>query len=48
MKWALKHAERCGAQRVVLLGEREWADGEKVRVKTLATREEEDIAFADL
>jgi histidyl-tRNA synthetase len=41
-KWAFKHAERSGAARVVLLGEKEWAEG-KVRVKDLASREETDV-----
>ena len=26
-KWAFKHAERCGASRVVLIGEKEWSKG---------------------
>jgi histidyl-tRNA synthetase len=33
-KWAFKHAERSGAERVVLLGEKEWETG-NVRVKDL-------------
>jgi histidyl-tRNA synthetase len=46
-KWAFKHAERCGASRVVLLGEKEWEQG-VVRVKDLATREEVDVKPEDL
>ena len=46
-KWAFKHAERSGAKRVVLLGEKEWENG-MVRVKNLETREEEDVKPEDL
>ena len=46
-KWAFKHAERSGAKRVVLLGEKEWENG-MVRVKNLETREEEDVKPDDL
>ena len=46
-KWAFKHAERSGAERVVLLGEKEWENG-NVRVKNLATREETDVKPEDL
>ena len=46
-KWAFKHAERCGASRVVLIGEKEWEQG-VVRVKDLATREETDVKPEDL
>ena len=46
-KWAFKHAERCGASREVLLGEKEWEQG-VVRVKDLATREEVDVKPEDL
>jgi histidyl-tRNA synthetase len=46
-KWAFKHAERSGAERVVLLGEKEWETG-NVRVKNLATREETDVKPEDL
>ena len=46
-KWAFKHAERSGAGRVVLLGEKEW-DAGNVRVKNLATREETDVKPEDL
>ncbi|KAK9839709.1 hypothetical protein WJX81_007688 [Elliptochloris bilobata] len=47
MKWVFKHAERCGAARLVLLAPEEWAAG-AVRVKDLATREEVDVLVADL
>jgi len=46
-KWAFKHAERSGAKRVVLLGEKEWENG-TVRVKNLETRAEEDVKPEDL
>jgi histidyl-tRNA synthetase len=46
-KWAFKQAERAGAERVVILGENEWAAG-AVRVKNLATREEFDVKVSDL
>jgi len=46
-KWAFKQAERVGAQRVVLLGEKEWEAG-NVRVKDLRTREEVDVKLDDL
>lgn len=44
MKWAFKHAERCGASRLILLAPDEWEKG-VVRVKDLETREESDIPF---
>jgi len=46
-KWAFKQAERVGAERVVLLGEKEWEAG-NVRVKDLRTREEVDVKLDDL
>jgi histidyl-tRNA synthetase len=39
MKWVFKHAERVGAARLVIVGEREFADG-NVTVKDLAARTE--------
>lgn len=39
MKWVFKHAERSGASRLVIVGEREYADG-NVTVKDLAARTE--------
>lgn len=47
MKWAFKHAERVQAERLVLVGQREWANG-CVRVKKLAEREEADVPVSDL
>lgn len=46
-KWAFKRAERAGAKRVVLLGEKEWEQG-LVRVKDLETREEVDLTPEEL
>ncbi|KAL6777917.1 hypothetical protein ACKKBG_A16220 [Auxenochlorella protothecoides x Auxenochlorella symbiontica] len=42
MKWVLKHAERCGAARLVLLAPEEWARGE-IKVKDLSSREERTV-----
>lgn len=47
MKWAFKHSERLGAERLVLVGQQEWEKG-CVRVKRLAAREEEDVPLDDL
>jgi histidyl-tRNA synthetase len=47
MKWAFKHAERLSAERLVLVGAREWEQG-KVRVKDLAAREEVDVPLDEL
>ena len=47
MKWAFKHAERLGAERLVLVGESEWEKG-CVRVKVLAAREESDVPMDEL
>jgi histidyl-tRNA synthetase len=47
MKWAFRHAERTGAQRLVMVMPDEWASG-KVRIKDLETGEESDVAFDDM
>ena len=47
MKWVFKHAERCGATRLVMVMPDEWAEG-KVRIKDLGTGEESTVAIADL
>ena len=47
MKWAFRHAERTGAQRLVMLMPEEWAAG-NVRIKNLETSEETDVAVGDL
>ena len=47
MKWVFKHAERTGAERLVMVMPAEWDSG-KVRIKDLRTGEENDIEFKDL
>ena len=47
MKWVFKHAERCGATRLVMVMPDEWAEG-KVRIKYLETGEESTVAMEDL
>ncbi|MEE3270329.1 MAG: histidine--tRNA ligase [Candidatus Thermoplasmatota archaeon] len=47
MKWAFRHAERTGAQRLVMVMPEEWAAG-NVRIKELESGEESDVAVSDL
>ena len=47
MKWVFKHAERCGATRLVMVMPDEWAEG-KVCIKELDTGEESTVAMEDL
>ena len=47
MKWVFKHAERCGAFRLVMVMPDEWSAG-KVRIKDLGTGEESTVAAKDL
>ncbi len=47
MKWAFRHAERTGAQRLVMVMPDEWASG-NVRIKELESGEESDVAVGDL
>ncbi len=47
MKWAFRHAERTGAQRLVMVMPDEWAAG-NVRIKELESGEESDVALSDL
>ena len=47
MKWIFKHAERTGAERLVMIMPEEWASG-KVRIKNLETGEESDVEFGSL
>ena len=47
MKWAFRHAERTGAQRLVMVMPDEWAAG-YVRIKELECGEESDIPVVDL
>jgi len=44
VKWALKHADRLGAERILLLGPDEFAK-RQVKVKVLATGEESELAL---
>ena len=47
MKWAFRHAERTGAQRLVMVMPDEWAAG-NVRIKELGSGEESDVTVGDL
>ena len=47
MRWVFKHAERTGAERLVMLMPDEWSSG-KVRIKDLGTGDESDVAFDSL
>jgi histidyl-tRNA synthetase len=47
MKWVFRHAERSGAQRLVMVMPEEWGAG-NVRIKDLESGEETDISFDDL
>lgn len=47
MKWVFKHAERTGADRLVMVMPAEWDSG-KVRIKDLQTGEESNIDFKSL
>ena len=47
LKWAFKHAERSGAQRLVMVMPDEWKEG-KVRIKDLGTGEETNVDIESL
>ena len=47
MKWVFRHAERVGAERLVMVMPEEWARG-MVKVKHLATGEESEAPFESL
>ena len=47
LKWAFKHAERIGADRLVMVMPEEWKAG-KVRIKNLESGEENDISIEEL
>ena len=47
LKWAFKHAERSGAERLVMVMPEEWKDG-KVKIKDLETGEEEEVSIESL
>lgn len=47
MHRVFKHAERIGANRLILVGNSEWQQG-MVRVKDLSTREESNVKIEEL
>eukprot|EP00854_Cymbomonas_tetramitiformis_P002435 gene2435-3166_t len=47
MKWVLKHSDRVSAERLIIVGDREWQEG-NVRVKMLEAREEMDVPIAEI
>jgi len=47
MKWVFKHAERIGAERLVMVMPDEWSNG-NVKVKQLSTGEESEVPFEEL
>ena len=47
LKWAFKHAERIGADRLVMVMPEEWKSG-KVRIKDLESGEETDVPIEEL
>ena len=47
LKWAFKHAERIGADRLVMVMPEEWKSG-KVRIKDLQSGEENDVSIEEL
>ncbi|CAK0787830.1 hypothetical protein CVIRNUC_011052 [Coccomyxa viridis] len=47
MKWVFKQAERCGAERLIIVAPDEWERG-MVRVKNLSARDEKDMAVDEL
>jgi histidyl-tRNA synthetase len=47
LKWAFKHAERIGADRLVMVMPEEWKSG-KVRIKDLQSGEENDVLIEEL
>ena len=47
LKWAFKHAERSGAQRLVMVMPEEWKDG-KVKIKDLESGEEVEVSVDSL
>jgi len=47
MKWVFKHAERVGAERLVMVMPEEWSKG-NVKVKHLSNGEESEVPFESL
>ena len=43
LKWAFKHAERTGAERLVMVMPDEWEEG-KVKIKNLESGEEIEVS----
>ena len=47
LKWAFRHSQRLGAERLVMIMPEEWSKG-MVRIKKLDSGEEENILFEEL
>ena len=47
MKWAFKHAERVGANRIILVSPEEWSR-EKIKVKDLQSGEEFETTLEEI
>ena len=47
IKWVIKHAEKCNAKRLILIGGEEWVRG-NVCVKDLAKREQIEVPTSEL
>ena len=47
VKWAFRHANQNGAERLVLIAPEEWSSG-KVRIKELGSGAEQDLPIQDL
>ena len=47
MKWVFRHAERLGAERLVMVMPDEWSNG-NVKLKQLSTGEESEVPFEEL
>ena len=47
MKWVFKHAERLGAERLVMVMPDEWSQG-AVKIKHLGSGEESEVPFDQL
>ena len=47
IKWAIKHADKIGAERLVLLAPEEWSR-KKIKIRDLKTGEESEISISEL
>jgi histidyl-tRNA synthetase len=47
MKWVFKHAERLGAERLVMVMPEEWSE-RIVKIKQLGTGDETEVPFDQL